>query len=245
MDRARVAEWMLRRVVDRQRASEIVGDQLETRAGAPTVGESLRFWASIVWVCVVFSWRTPVATLLAAVAGILAWWPFAITGSRLHLSEQLHSPQVAAVAFLSLSISMLLWAEAVFSAVRFGVRDELTKLSLGASLLGSFAACCLWWLPHGAVILRVGVAALILFQMTSAGRRRALAIWLPVVLGTWFVARFLLTSAFANFHVGPRKLGLYTTLYLYVSVGSVPLLLAFTSVYLHRRLLGEAKSVVS
>ena len=44
MTRARAAEWMLRRMVGRERAAALVGDQLEA---APMAG-ALQFWAAVV-----------------------------------------------------------------------------------------------------------------------------------------------------------------------------------------------------
>ena len=67
MDKANVAEWILRRVVDSSRAAELVGDQLESHPG----DGRLRFWLLIVRLFLVFSWPTLIGFVLAIVGGLL------------------------------------------------------------------------------------------------------------------------------------------------------------------------------
>ncbi len=243
MDKARAAEWMLRRLVGAERAAEMVGDLLEGRAGAGrgalTWAGSVRFWASVVWLCVVFSWRTPVATVAAVVAGVfLAFWPWALALSHRRVGHSV-TGQALYLATDCAGVSVLLWGEAVFSFVRFGYRSELTKLAVKAAVLGSFATCFLWWLPYARTVLILGILALCLFQVWDVNRRSAFLTWSVVLAMAYYTARFFVDSIFANVHWGT---GMWN---LYLAVALVPVLMAFTSVLLHRRLLSEAKEVVS
>ena len=184
MDRESAAEWLLRRVVDAERAGELVGDQIESRPGAGM----LSFWLSIGWLVWVFSWRTVVGIAVSPVAGI-----FVAFGSFVLLSGQvgrLGYSQPSAAFFVEqyyLGISILLWMSTAYSLVRFGVRNALTTISFLASVLGTVACCC-FWLPYGKFALTAGAIALLLLSLSNARRRRALCILLCSVTGMWVTA---------------------------------------------------------
>jgi|GEM_PF-3672667 len=194
MDKASAAEWILRRVVNSDRASELVGDQLEFH---PTAGP-LRFWLVIVWLFFAFSWRTLAGLAAAVVVGYCSWLPFVIILQRRVMPEHLLTQSSILVAIHCLNVSMLFWAVAGFSLVRFGIRSELSRVSFTGALLGTTAACFLW-LPYAPSISLAGASAWLFFYLSSSQRRRALVVlsvasmlgWLTTA-SSWFIFRHLL-----------------------------------------------------
>lgn len=155
--RANLAEWVLRRVVDPARASELVGDQLETQPGLGDV----RFWLSIGWLVIVFSWRTVAGILAASIVGILlSWIPFAWALTRLW-SIELRPAGPPPDGGPYIAISMLLWNAAIFFLIRFGMRSALTWIGLSWALLSTFAVCT-FWIQNLNLSILVGTGALLL-----------------------------------------------------------------------------------
>jgi hypothetical protein len=180
-DRADVAEWILRRVVDSARASEFVGDQLETRPG----GSNLRFWLSIAWLVVVFSWRTVVGIVAASIAGVLfSWIPFSFAFIHYNALELRPSGLPPSLGYY-LAICMLLWNAVVFFMIRFGFRSDLTKMGLASALLGTYAVCT-FWMPKAGVSILVGAIALLLFFVRTSSNRRTLAVLLSALASGGF-----------------------------------------------------------
>lgn len=169
--RANAAEWILRRVVGSARASELVGDRLESR---PAEG-NIRFWLSISWLVFVFSWRTVTGILAAVVAGVIfSWIPFA--WSLVHLwAIGLNPAGPPPNGGLYIAASMLLWNAAIFFMIRLGFRSDLTWISLSWALLSSFAVCTFWIQNVSPCILGGAIALLLLF-LTNPKDRRALAV---------------------------------------------------------------------
>ena len=228
MDRGNAAEWLLRRVVDAERAGELVGDQIESRPGAGM----LRFWLSIGWLVWVFSWRTVVGMVVSPVAGVLL-----ATGSFHMLSGQvgrLGYSQPSAAFFVEqyyLGISILLWMATAYSLVGFGVRNVLTLLSFLAALLGT-AACCLFWLPYGKFACTAGAIGLLLLSLSDVKRRRALCILLCSVTGMW-------VTAYSLSRVFPYPNSVFGRWQFLLAVFLVPLVEAGTVSWLQKRLTGE------
>lgn len=182
MDRANVAEWLLRQVTDPVRASELVGDQLEAY---PTAGR-LRFWLSIAKLLLAFSWRTIVSVAISPVGGII----FTIASFFLLQSRFAGTPgllpetTILHIQMYCLGISMLLWAVAVFSFVHFGWRNTLTGCGLIASILWS-ASFCFFRNPTVAVVLAMLWAGFLIFYVSSVKRRRCLGILFAAVITAW------------------------------------------------------------
>ncbi len=184
MDRESAAEWLLRRVVDAERAGELVGDQIESQPGTGM----LSFWLSIAWLVWVFSWRTVVGMAVSPVVGVLlALWSFVMLSGQVGRLGYSQSSAAFFVEQYYLGISILLWMSTAYSLVRFGVRNVLTALSFLTSVLGT-AACCSFWLPYGQFACTAGAIALLLLSLSNARRRRALCILLCSVTGMWVTA---------------------------------------------------------
>jgi uncharacterized membrane protein len=184
MDKANAAEWLLRRVVDPVRASELVGDQLEAH---PAAGR-LRFWISIAQMFLMFSWRTIIGVAASPVVGlILALAFFSFANSQTRVTVGLSETTVFHLKVYLLGVSVLLWAATVFSLVRLGWRSTLTGVGLIASLLWSTSLSFFWqWTP--AIVLTILWVGFILFCVSSAKRRRALGILCGAVVAAWLTA---------------------------------------------------------
>ena len=182
-----VAEWLLRKVVDPMRASELVGDQLEAHPN----GSSFKFWMAIAYLVVAFSRRTLVAMVLSPVAGLLlAITAFILLNGRssgMEVTEMLPDALSFHVRSYLMGLSVLIWVGAVFSLMRFGWRSPLTVVGLIASVLWSGS---LWFmfLPVPAAVLAILWLGFVIFCVSHAKRRRALGILCSVVLISWLTA---------------------------------------------------------
>ena len=218
MDKANVAEWILRRVVNSERASELVGDRLEVSSSSGP----LRFWLYIAWLVFVFSWRTLAGLVAAAFVGIFfAFYPAAWVWTRLDFGGL---SLLARSTWMNFALhSVLLWAEAGFCVVRFGPRNELSKLSVTAALLCTVTAS-IGWLPHASNILVTTAICIVLFYLTNAIRRRVLGVWVVALSLGWLTAHALL-----QIHMGPTKWSLL------LAVVLVPVVQGGVSLFLLRR----------
>jgi hypothetical protein len=231
MDRANIAEWILRRVIEPDRASELVGDRLETR---PAEG-GFRFWLFIGGLVAVFSWRTVLGIAAAAIGGVfLSWTPFAGAFTRLYALD-IRAPGPPPSPGYYLAISLLLWSAAVFSLVRFGSRNDLTKVAWAWALLGAYAFCT-FWMPNADVAILVGVTAFLLLFVWSSENRRALAVLLASI-ASGGLAMYLL------FHIPINKLNLapkWLETILFLQLLLIVIVECETASFLHRKLLVRA-----
>jgi len=229
MDRTNAAEWILRRVVGSSRAAELVGDRIETCSGEG----DLRFWLSISWLVVVFSFRTVAGLLAASIAGVLlSWTPFAFAFTRLYLIGIKSPGPLDPGRYLA--ISMLMWIVAVFSLVRFGFRSQLTRIGLMGALL-SMLAVCVFWLPYGIAAISVGAVGFFSFWIMNAKNRRTLAVLL-LALASGGLMMFLLIRIPLN----PRHS--YAVWMLIPELFALVVVECGMASFLHRKLLVETSS---
>jgi hypothetical protein len=184
MDKAKAAEWLLRRVVDRARASELVGDQLEAYPDAGGV----RFWASISGLLLRFSWRSLLGMAASPVLGLtiaMAFFIFTNPDSTGNLG--LSDMTVFHVKTYLLGMSVLLWMATAFSLIRLGWRDVLTGVGMVASVLWSASIAFLWQRPSATVLILLW-AAFFVVCLSGAKRRRAFGILCSAVGVTWLAA---------------------------------------------------------
>jgi hypothetical protein len=176
MDKANFAEWILRRLVSPTRASEIMGDLLETHSKPPT----FRFWFSFAGVLVILSWRSTIGLIAASVASVvLSWLPFVYMATR--LSFQTEASFYLAHGSFYIFFGMLLWISAIFSLVRFGPRSRLTQLGLVAALL-EVVATATYWMPHAIVIQVLAASLLLVAALFTAGGRKTLGALVPAIV---------------------------------------------------------------
>lgn len=228
MDKADAAEWLLRRVVDPVRASELVGDQLESHPAAA----KLSFWLSITKVFLMFSRRpligvaaSPILGLFLALAFFVLASPYATGTLGLPLTTRFQ------VTNYLLGVSALLWMSTVLSVVRIGWRSSLTGVGLIASVLWSTSLSFVWQqsAPMVLAILWVGFIA---FCMSNAKRRRALGILCSAVVAGWLTA-FALSIFPRDPYSVFGKWQFLTGLFL------VPIVESKTTMFLHQRLIGR------
>ena len=229
MDKANTAEWLLRRVVDPARASELVGDQLEAQ---PTAG-GLRFWMSIAQLMLMFSWRTLAGVAASPVAGIVLALCF-FAGLHSREAVGLSQGTVLHVQIYLLGVSVLLWAATVFSLVRLGWRNPLTGVGLAASVLWSVSSS-FFWQRTPAIVLAVLWVGFLVFCAIRAKRRRALGILCVAVGAAWLTAFALSVIPHDPYSVFGKWQGL-AALFL------IPIVESKTTLFLHRKLIAPQNS---
>ncbi len=197
MDKAIAGERVLRLCVSRERAAELVGDLLEARPGL------VRFWATVGWLLIAFTWRVGLATLLGSATGIALITPFAVAFSR--VAEAHHLPIEANPSPFQylLGFSMLFWSLAVHSLIRLGP-GYLPGLSAAAGML-SGASAALYKLQHAPVWLCIVAAIFAGTACLGRPSRRALKALVQVTASTWiFVFGLLSTESLLIQHTHTR-----------------------------------------
>lgn len=228
MDKANIAEWLLRRVVDDVRASELVGDQLEAH---PSAGR-WRFWISMTRLLLIFSWRTLIGVAAFPVAGSFVAFAFFFFGSSQPVDiVGLPATTVFHAKNYLFGISVLLWGSTVFSLVRFGWRSKLTLVGLIVSTLCSVSLSFFWrWIP--AMVLTILWVAFIAFCVSNAKWRRALGILCSATLVAWLTAFIL-----SNFPRDPHSVfGKWQGL---AALFLVPIVESSITMFLHRKFIAS------
>jgi hypothetical protein len=210
-------------VVGSARATELVGDQLEAR---PAEG-NLRFWLSITWLLVVFSWRTVVGILAGSTVGVIfSLAPFRFAFTRHHLGPfPLHTPY-------DLAISLLSWTAAVFSLVQFGSRSHLARIALVYAALATIDVCTLW-LPFGSAAVLAGATLFLLLCVRRSKDRRAVVVLFSALASGGIIMRIM-----ASLPRPDRKWVLMVVLVQLLIMGGVECTVALI---LHKRLLDSAE----
>lgn len=168
MDKARIAENLLSIVADRSRASAMTGDLLETSSRTGT----FTFCFALTRIFLALAWR-PIAAFAAAVlTGFSVSIALFVAASRHLFLGQVHEPTLLFHAQRLADVSRPLSVLAVFSCLRFGLRDSLGRIStvyacLTAALVYSF------WVPHVQAMLSVAMVASIVLCLSTDTLRRA------------------------------------------------------------------------
>lgn len=119
MPRAKIAERLLALFTTRERAAAAVGDLLELHGGRAA------FWRAVVRTTCELSWRFGLGLLAALL--VVCFWDFFFSSTPDHLLDQMLVFRVACWTVLA--------AGAVFSSVRFGVFDPISRLAIALALL--------------------------------------------------------------------------------------------------------------
>lgn len=233
MDRARVAEWILRGAVGKEKATSLIGDQIETQPEAA----GWRFWGGTIWLLLAISWRNVVALIAAPVLAVFVSVLLGIKIEAPHAILMMESGQQEAMMpmlllFASLSgLNMLLWGQAVFALTRFGVRDAFFKASLLSALVMTLATS-LTWSPHGRAISLLALAVLVGFHLLAPERRAAFGVCVVMLVANWTFGGWLL-----------HLLHGYSLLSGGVALLVVPVVGGATCVWLHQQFLGRRDEV--
>ena len=180
-----VAEWMLARYAGEQRAWTMMGDLLEQREQ----NGARWFWRSYSGMLIAVAWRPVLAFVAATFAAGSAW--------NLLMSRQIgiwQGPVLQAELMVTTFLGVIGWFAAMYSGVRYGVRDALTQM---AGVVAVLATIAMFLCRHDWALWGWGGSAVALIPACAAvpkTRRPAM-----VFLGTgvaFFVAFVLM--AFVN-----------------------------------------------
>jgi hypothetical protein len=161
-----MAELILARFTTRSNASAIIGDLEEARVNKGAIW----FWRSLFSVLLSCAWRPLGGYLLAAVGGglLLGYLQTAFfTSMSLHewtLSQRAWGSSVALLSGFTAFV-------ALYSLVRFGPRDIVTKMATGYVLLGAVVSSVWWRNEVTLAALGIAVAVGMIALFTRVGRR--------------------------------------------------------------------------
>jgi hypothetical protein len=196
-----ISERLLSFFVSRDRAAAIVGDLLELHCGR------LEFWLAVSRTTWTLSWRLGLGFLLAAAAELYAFFVVNNWAAR--------PPHgVDGTAIFSGWCFALFGAGAVFSIIRFGVFDAISRLPIVLAVLTGLDAF-FWWMPLMRLTsVATAVLVVVLSCLTRQGRlalRRLIGAMLaaaaPLItmlyLGTKATAEQCRQGCALNFHNAP------------------------------------------
>jgi hypothetical protein len=204
MHSSSIAEWIVARFTDKQRAVSMVGDLVELE---PQKGP-LWFWLSLIRVVISLAWRRSLAFIVASYAGL---WMLGKLAAVLQNSYLRHAPPgtwgVPGDLQLLPIVGAFLWMLLLYTAIRYGVRDRLTQLVL--ALAGMITAVVYGWGQPIALAIGIALGVCVLAAL-AIGReyRRAVMVLLVAWLtgsGSWMLAMFLASKY--QHHVHPGLLG--------------------------------------
>src|SRR5271168_2441253 len=128
MHNASVAEWIVARFTTRKRAASMVGDLLELQAQKG----QLWFWLSLARVVLALAWRRQLAFVAAFMFGAGAC-------SGLQVTESMGIAALGAgqLPWMNLFWVFLyiLWFVAVYTVIRYGLRDRVAQLALALTVV--------------------------------------------------------------------------------------------------------------
>lgn len=180
----KTGEWILCRLTSKERACSIVGDLVEIgeRKGA------LWFWLALAGVVFSSSWRPFLAFVVAFYAGAWTFSWIVIAGCSIYSPHCPPGRWEAVLGALGLSGNTL-WAASLYAAIRYGVLDRTTQISmLWAALFA--VVIYFWWQP---VVLGSCIAAALLVISVSIAKRslRRASLVVLVCISAWSALRFL------------------------------------------------------
>jgi hypothetical protein len=190
MFRAKFAEYLLRGLVRRERAEEIVGDLMETYESSATAS----FWFALLRVIARLGWRPITALFLAALVGLFSDFALTDHAARRFLFGSSKDLPLMFRSTLFAGQSAFLGALAAFAFFRYGFRDR-------SSWLGALYAglCTLYVYALGMPSLRiefyVGCAVVAMVSL-SVDRLRRSSVVVAASLVSWNAASWILRSLF-------------------------------------------------
>jgi len=184
-----IAERLLAMFTDRARASSIVGDLAE---GAREKGERW-FWWAYVGVIASIAWR-PLGGFASAAIG--CWWGLGYVGSSFSMAPDGQFAGKALELFLSVmtAAGAISWLVFLFSVIRYGAKDRLTRLSLGFSVIGTMVGW-FWWVSMVPAIAAIAIVVLVGYAMVTETGRRGLA----ALMGLWVAIAALQYAGLKSF----------------------------------------------
>lgn len=176
-DRELLAERVLRRLTDGERAAAIVGDLAETAAA-----RGGGFWRSVAITGAALAWR-PFALIVGCIAvQVLIGASYAISTSLYQGHPATAWPKLPA-ALLGIS-AMLLSAVALFHLARYGVRDRVARLATALTLTGWFGAL-LFSMNPCLILALAAMAATLAWSAAVRAWRPAFAVVCATLIASW------------------------------------------------------------
>jgi hypothetical protein len=178
-----VAEWIVGRFTNKSRAASILGDLEELK---PQKGR-LWFWLSFVRVVFSLAWRRPIA-FVAAVLATFVWvggdMSLVVPIWRSHAYKLPDHRWMFASNVLS-TIGTVLLTVLMYSAIRYGFRDGLTRLALVLTPIVAAAVIYCWWQSAVlAVSILVGILVAAAYIANKQRIREVLAFTIVIVVGS-------------------------------------------------------------
>lgn len=202
MHSSSIAEWIVARFTDKQRAVSMVGDLVELE---PQKG-SVWFWLSLIRVVISLSWRRSLAFIVAPYAGL---WMLGKLAAGLQNSYLRHAPPgswgVPGNLDLLPLIGAFFWLMLLYTAIRYGVSDRVTQLVLAFAGMIT-AVVYAWGQPMAlAICIALGVCVLTASATGREYRRAAMVLLVAGVtgLGGWLLAMFLAYKYQRHVYPGP------------------------------------------
>jgi hypothetical protein len=176
MRSAAIGEWIIARLTSRKQAASMVGDLVELE---PQKG-MWWFRLSLARVVVALVWRRPVALIAASYAGLWAFSGFEVAIWGVHAQHRPpEHPWIHVLGVLA-GTGMITWTAAMYTAIRYGLRDRVAQFALVLAGLVTAVIYC-WWQP---AILATCIALSICMLWASIGnseRRRAAMVLLTAL----------------------------------------------------------------
>jgi hypothetical protein len=189
MRSASIAEWLVGRFTSKERAASVVGDLVELQSQKGL----LWFWASLIGVVVSLSWRAGlrfIASFLVYGAALLILEMVGM--SHLPRDSQHWPPSIRLMLTLDVSftIGARLWMILMYTGIRYGLQDKVTRLALAWASLAT-VAIVFWQKP---MLLLICLAAGIWMASVSISRtryRKATLVLLGTVATGWVGDRLM------------------------------------------------------
>jgi hypothetical protein len=184
-----VAEWIVCRCISKERAASIAGDLIEIKIKK---GDTW-FWLSLAGIVVSLVWRRFLAFLAALYAGGWAMSALQMAVFGIHSEHPVQEIPWVPWFSLLLGVGSILWAVLLYGAIRYGLADQTTQLTLALTALVT-TVVGFWWQP---VVLATCIAASILVAVISISVRERRTATVPLMaaiaagVGTAIVLRFL------------------------------------------------------
>lgn len=194
-----VAEWVLARYAEKQRASAMMGDLLEQRERKG----AWWFWRAYAGVLLAAAWRPLLAFVAAVFAAAQAWnW---LMNRQIGIWQ---TPVLQAELLVTTFLGVSGWFVTVYSGVRYGVRDVLTQLAAVIALLSSTAM--LFCRDERALLGWGGAALVVIVASAVIQKTRRVAIPFVVTSAAWSIAFLLMAfvgSMYTRYALHLRLLG--------------------------------------
>src|SRR5665213_1211103 len=178
-----VAEWIVGRVTDKGRAASILGDLEEL---TPQKGR-LWFWLSFVGIVLSLTWRRPIAFAAAVLATFVWAWGYSYLVMSIWRSHAYKLPEHSWMFASNVlgRIGTVLLTALMYSAIRYGVRDGLTRLTLVLTPIVAATVIYCWWQPEVlAVSIVIGILVAVAYIANKQRIREILAFTIVIVVGS-------------------------------------------------------------